>query len=371
MSISMYIAALALIIALFGLYLFFFLRRAGRFYLQGVKSAYITLGALLLAAIFAITAVTSRGLLLLFVLSVIGFGLITDLINLIIKTLSKAVHKSPAFWQKLYRCGLIPVLVTVITMTAGYFNMISIRRTDYTVDTAKLRQDYRIALITDLHFGTTMDAEKLQKIAEEISESSPDLVILGGDIVDESTTKEKMQAAFQALGSITNQYGCFYIYGNHDIQTYASEKYFTGAELRQAIESAGITILEDELYPVNNELLLIGRNDFSRSRGQRKSIEELTAGMSEDLFRLVLDHQPRDTEACSTAGCDLQLSGHTHNGQIWPAGYISSRVNDFLYGQNTLNGYQVIVSSGIAGWGFPVRTEGHSEWVMVTLHAQP
>lgn len=370
MNRALFIAALGLLAVLLGTYLFFFLRRMSKFYRTGVRPPSVTWEAILLSAIFAITAVVTRGILLLILLFLTAFGLLTDLINLIVRLIGKFAHRPFAFWQKLYRCGLIPVLVTVIVITAGYFNMITIRRTDYTVESSKLSRNYRVAYLSDLHFGTTMDAHKLQKIADEISEAAPDIVILGGDITDESTKRQEMTEAFKILGSIKNNYGCFYVYGNHDRQRYSEKKQFTDTELQQAIEDAGIVILRDETYSVNNELLLIGREDRSRTEAPRKTIEALTAGTSEDLFRLVLDHQPVDTKECMMYGCDLQLSGHTHKGQIWPAGYVAALSNDVLYGEKAMGAYRIIVSSGIGGWGFSVRTSGRSEWVMVTLSPQ-
>lgn len=370
MHTILFIATIGLVALLLIAYLFIFLRRAGNFYLPGVRPPCVTWGAALLAIILVITTISTMGSPLLAILFITVFGVIIDLVNFVVTRIAKHTKKSTSLWQKIYRGGLTPVLITAIILTAGYINMTTVRRTDYTVKTHKLSRDYRIAYISDLHFGTTMGSPKLQKIANEISETSPDIVVLVGDITDESTEKDEMTEAFQILGRIKNNFGCFYVYGNHDRQSYSEDKHFTDTELKQAIEDAGITILQDELYPINNEIMLIGREDLSAGSGQRSSIETLTAQIPESMFRLVLDHQPRETQECQACGCDLQLSGHTHNGQIWPAGYISKLANDVLYGQKSMGTYQIIVSSGIAGWGFPIRTEGRSEWVLITLNAQ-
>lgn len=369
MHTILFVATIGLAALLLIAYLFIFLRRAGNFYLPGVRPPCVTWGAALLAIILVITTISTMGTPLLAILFVTVFGLITDLVNFMVTRIAKHTKKSTSLWQKIYRGGLAPVLITSVILTVGYVNMTTIHRTDYTVETHKLSRDYRIAYLSDLHFGTTMGSRKLQEIANEISETSPDIVVFVGDITDESTTKEEMLEAFQILGSIKNNFGCFYVYGNHDRQSYSENKHFTVVDLKQAIEDAGIIILQDELYAINNEIMLIGREDLSAGSGQRKSIEVLTAQIPESMFRLVLDHQPRETQECQACGCDLQLSGHTHNGQIWPAGYISAMANDVLYGQKAMGSYQIIVSSGIAGWGFPVRTEGRSEWVLVTLSA--
>ena len=91
--------------------------------------------------------------------------------------------------------------------------------------------------------------------------------------------------------------------------------------------------------------------------------------MNQDKFILLLDHQPCALEAADRAGCDLMLSGHTHAGQIWPSGLISQGTGmvELNYGYRMMNHLQVIVSSGIAGWAYPVRTSKHCEYVIVTV----
>ena len=103
--------------------------------------------------------------------------------------------------------------------------------------------------------------------------------------------------------------------------------------------------------------------------GTRKTGEELLAGVDQENFLLLLDHQPHEYAENGSLGYDLELSGHTHAGQLWPVGWINQafRANDLNYGYGQFGTMQAIVSSGIGGWGYPLRTSGHSEFLVVQV----
>lgn len=369
MSRLPFIASMGLSAAAMGVYLFFFLKRIAVCCHLNMPKRWLNLFIAFLASAVVLLSLNLFGISALVILHITVLGLLLDLLNLIVRMICKTVKLEPAKrWKTIYRCGLIPLLGTGIILTAGYFNMENIRRTDYSLTTDKLNTDYKIAFLSDLHYGTTMEKGKLQQICKEISEAEPDLVLLGGDLIDENTSKEQMQTAFQTLGQIQSRYGCFYVYGNHDRQPYKENKDFYPDELKAAIEGAGITILCDETRTLNSELILIGREDYGMGDARVK-LQALLSDSDSRQFRLVLDHQPADIEEAHINSCDLQLSGHTHNGQIWPVGIFSALSNNLLYGIKKVENFSVIVSSGIGGWGYPIRTEGHSEWVMVELLA--
>ena len=112
---------------------------------------------------------------------------------------------------------------------------------------------------------------------------------------------------------------------------------------------------------------MIGRRDASAP--QRTDLEELTENIEPDKMRILLDHQPGDLKENEQAGIDLQISGHTHAGQIWPTGQLMELmgINEINYGYRKMGNLQVIVSSGMAGWGYPIRTGGHCEYVMIQV----
>ena len=162
----------------------------------------------------------------------------------------------------LYRCGLMPVLVTAAMLAYGAFNMGRVVRTEYRIGTEKeLGEDYRLVLITDTHYGTIQDRELLKEKAREISGEEPDLVVLAGDIVEEGTSKEDMEEVFRVLGSIKSRYGVYYVYGNHDRQPYTDRPSYADSELAEAVRRNGIIILEDQAVELGDDLLLAGRAD--------------------------------------------------------------------------------------------------------------
>ena len=164
----------------------------------------------------------------------------------------------------------------------------------------------------------------MDRAVEELNKEGLDIVILGGDIVEEDTTKEEMQQAFQVLGGIETSKGIYYVYGNHDRQPYTDHRSYTDEELKEAAEENHITILEDSYVEINEELILAGRGDamWGNSSG-RKSMEELLQGVDRNHYIITADHQPIQAEENVAQGVDLEVSGHTHAGQIWPVGGLS------------------------------------------------
>lgn len=345
-----------------GIYLYHYLRRSLLFW--GCKPERLAKGIAALGAMgLAVLALNLWGIGAIVVLYLAGVSLVLDLIYRLTLKRIKAKGKG----ESIYRSGLIPVFVTLLLIAYGYFHMTNIVETGYTVETQKNVGNYRVALITDLHFGTSMNGEKLREVCGKITKTDPDLVVLGGDLVDENTTLEQMQEAFRIIGSTGSKYGIYYVYGNHDRSRYRQQPNYTEDQLAEAIEAGGIHILADEAVPIGEDLILIGREDASVRT--RKSGEELTAGLDSERFLLLADHQPVELKQNASLGIDLQLSGHTHGGQIWPLGVVNELlgINEMNAGQKAIGAYQVIVSTGIAGWGYPIKTEGAAEYVIVDI----
>lgn len=358
----------ALLVAPVVIYLYFYAKRSLHYWKVPTEKRWVRL--VILAACIGVGLLSANiwSTSIIVVLHVFMFGAVMELLNLALKRACKG-----NFWKNLYCCGLVPLAATLLVLLFGYWNMNHVVETDYTVYTQKDIRDegYQIAFLSDLHYGISMDQQKLQAYADEIAEKQPDLVLLGGDIVDESTMLENMQQVFQILGSIPSTFGTYYVYGNHDRALYTSTPDFTPAQLQQAMEDAGVRVLSDETVQLSEDLVLAGREDISYSgyTAGRAPSAKLLEQVDPADFIVMLDHQPRDFQANQEAGADLQLSGHTHAGQIWPIGLISEafHFNELTYGQLQMEGFQVIVSSGMAGWGYTIRTSGRSEYVMISV----
>lgn len=268
----------------------------------------------------------------------------------------------------LHQSGLGAVLLAALVLLYGYVNMAHYTRTEYQLTSEKLSSPCRVVLISDTHYGTIQSKGLLQSAVEEISGLQPDMVILDGDIVEEQTSKADMEEVFALFGTIPTKYGVFYIYGNHDRQPHARQKAYSETELEDAILAAGIQILEDSAVELGDELLLVGRGDARwGNSAPRMSAAQLLEDVDLSRFAILADHQPIDAEAVSAAGVDLMVSGHTHAGQIWPVGLFTTATGGLNYGRYQFDQCTVLVSSGFTGWGYPIRTQGQCEYVVINM----
>lgn len=357
------LAIFSIIFIAFIYYFYILVRRALRLLWKDASAKKVRIVALIITAILIVPIFDFTSSWMIVLLHIAGFGIVCDL-------LFKVTKKWRGMrFHKIHQASIIPIILTIATLTYGYYNMHNVIRTHYTVETAKNVRDqgYKIAFISDLHMGLTLNEKELTRYAKEISAEKPDIVILGGDIVDERTTKEEVDIAFRALGNINSTFGTYYVYGNHDESKYlkASERNYTKAQLDNAITSQNITILDDEVKTITEDFTLIGRRDISLA--PRAALASLMKETANDDFLFVVDHQPVEVDENEAARSDLLMSGHTHGGQIWPAGLFIKLMGTVSYGYREYDHLQQIVSSGIAGWGYPIRTEKHAEYVIVDV----
>lgn len=303
---------------------------------------------------------------------IMAAALLMELINLIVKWRKKG--ESPRRWNFVFKSLLIPLLVTALIFAYGYYNIRDVHETFYTVTTNKKldvsgeKEKCRVLLITDSHYGTIFEGEKLKELKSRMDAVNPDLVVLAGDIVDESTTKEQMKEIFSAFGNISSTYGVYYVYGNHDRQRYSGEPYFSEEELETTILESGIRVLKDEYVRVTEGITLAGREDASGTQ-ERKSVKEILVGVDPADYLIMADHQPVEYAENEAEQVDLILSGHTHAGQLFPSGYVMKWFHtcDLYYGHEKNGRMDAVVSSGLAGWGYPIRTQNHSEFTVVDI----
>ncbi len=271
--------------------------------------------------------------------------------------------------------GSAAVFITVIYLSIGWFLAHAVSRTDYDFQTDKNigTDGLRIALIADSHLGITLDGKKFAYEMKRINDENPDMVIVAGDFVDDDSKRSDMIEACAALGNIRTKYGVFYSLGNHDKGYFSGGRDFTIDDLISELEKNGVTVLMDEVVMADENICVIGRKDKSEeASGGRKTMSELTAGLSPESYKIVIDHQPNDYDAEAAVGADLVLSGHTHGGHIFPAGYIGVLIgaNDRAYGTERRDGTDFVVTSGISGWAIPFKTGCKSEYVIIDIEKQ-
>jgi uncharacterized protein len=222
--------------------------------------------------------------------------------------------------------------------------------------------ELKIAAISDIHLGTIMGPKRLHYIVDKVNTINADIILLVGDVFDEDIGRVIKNNLGDLLRQMKSKYGIFAVTGNHE--------YFGGVEQAVAyLREHGITVLRDETFSVENMLTIIGRDDISSAgmgikRGKRKSLSEL---YTNTLPTIVLDHQPFNLNEAADVGADVQLSGHTHHGQLFPFNFITKKVYEVSWGYKKKGNTHFYVSCGAGSWGPPVRTGNTPEILSITL----
>ena len=259
-------------------------------------------------------------------------------------------------------CGLF---LTTAYLLYAIFSMMSVVPNYHEYTTDKTKQDYKIVFVSDIHYGSAQTKDVVLHMLSEIKREEPDLILLGGDITDEYTTYEQMNYIFEQIGSL--DIPVYYTYGNHDLQTMAS---YTGGssyspeQLEEAVESNGITILCDEFDVFNDDLVIIGRADYSFDT--RLPVEQLPE-MPADKYVICVDHSPYQYDDIPKTGADLQLSGHVHAGQLFPLQLLYNLGVKNICGEYRWGDTDLYVSAGASGWCMPYRTEDRSCFEVVRI----
>lgn len=300
-------------------------------------------------------------------------SIIADAIGIIWKYLLKG--KCLNFIPKYHKKGVLALIIFAIIIISGVYGMNHIELTEYNLTTDKINNEsYSIVWISDIHYGTVQNPQLVKKSISKINDLKPDMVVLGGDIVDERTSKEDMNEIFKELGKINSTYGTYYIFGNHDTQPYSTDyengnRTFSDEELNKTITDNGIIILNDEKTPINNDIVLVGRSDAQwDSEKNRSDIGKILNESDLSKYVVVLDHQPIEYKENSKQGADLQISGHTHGGQVFPFSIFEGLMGNLVYGKFHFGNMELIVSSGLTGWGWSMRNEAKCEYVLININ---
>lgn len=229
-----------------------------------------------------------------------------------------------------------------------------------------LLKPLRIAVASDLHLGRLFGNKAIDRLQRLITQSQADMLLMPGDIMDDNTQafSDYNMAANLARLCASLPYGVYATLGNHDL--YGHEKPIT-----ESLRNAGVQLLNDEVLCLDYKgqpMWLVGR--FDNHKRQRVATTELLAQVNTEEPVILLDHRPSDIIEHSLLPIDLQLSGHTHNGQIFPANFIVSSINRLGYGYEAIGKGHFVVSSGYGFWGIPFRLGSRSEIWLISLSGQ-
>ena len=323
------------------------------------------------------------GVLLYIALIVLVFDLIRLVIKYIILRRTNWIKPEKYSARKIFLVsgGIIICLVVGIS-TYGVFHASDIKKTIYDVTVPKkcaVGDDLTIALVAG-HLGYSITNTHMERMVQMINDMNPDLVCIAGDIFDNDYDAIKEpERIIETLQKIKSRYGVYACYGNHDVNekilvgfTFSGdEEGMDDVRMLQFLNRANITLLSDETLLIEDAFYLCGRKDYSRSHKMgdpRLTPQQLTASLDQKKPIFVIDHQPRELKELAEAGVDVDLSGHTHDGQMFPGTMVTKFFWENSCGVLKKDGMYSVVTSGVGIWGPNMRVGSDSEVVEIRVH---
>ena len=264
-------------------------------------------------------------------------------------------------------------LALMAALTAyGAWNASRPRITRKQLEMPRISHPLRIVLVSDLHLGAPGARVGFLKRAADLVESlAPDLVLIPGDVLDWNAAPLADADLMTQVGRLKGRYGTFVCEGNHDL--YAGHL----RQLQTAIEKLGMAFLADRATAVDTPagpVAIAGRVWADERRHlpprPRKTVPELFADAPQNALRIVLDHTPKHYQE-AVGAADLQVSGHTHSGQFFPASAVTRMLYDNAWGVLTTNGLVQVTTCGLSTWSAPVRVATYPEIVLLDLLPSP
>lgn len=305
-----------------------------------------------------------------------------DIIRFLLK--HTRLKKSFLFTSKtLVTMGIVTAVFLSCICTYGLYNARNIKLKTYDIDVDKScgdTKDLKIALIADLHMGYSIGAREITNMVTKVNEINPDIVLIAGDIFDNSFDGlDDPEEICRQLQSIKSKYGVYATYGNHDIEeklivgfTLGKTSEKTGSdEMDNFIYESGITLLRDETMLINDEFYIVGRRDYekpSTDDDSRLSAQELTKNLDKSKPIIFVDHEPLELQEIADAGADIDLSGHTHDGQLFPANIAVKFSWENPCGMIKIDNMYSIVTSGVGVFGPYMRVGTDSEICEINVH---
>ena len=279
------------------------------------------------------------------------------LMAFLVLDIGRLIHLFPTSWLKSNSITtMVMAGAMLITLIGGNIHYHNKARRDIQLTTDKhLERPLKIVMVSDLHAGFHNRRAEVGRWIDIINAENADLILIAGDIIDNNLRPLLAQGTvqeFQRLNAPT--IACP---GNHE--------YITG--INRALDfigQTGITLLRDSVAVIDG-VTIIGRED--RSNRRRMDIGQLMQNVTRDNYIILLDHQPYHLEEAEENGVDLQLSGHTHQGQIWPLNWMTTKMYECDYGQYRRGNTDYYISSGLGLWGGKFRIGTSSEYAVITV----
>jgi predicted MPP superfamily phosphohydrolase len=264
--------------------------------------------------------------------------------------------------------GYVMIALVALVAVYGIWNarQLRVKKLELTVDKKVESLDtLRIAAVSDIHLGDMTGHGKLGNLIRKINELDPDIVLIAGDIVDDNIDFVRRNRLLERFKELNPKYGVYAIMGNHEYigRAHTDLDYFRKNDVRMLIDQAEL---------IDGKFYVMGRNDIQTERmvataNPRKPLNELVAGIDKSKPIILLDHQPYHLDDAMKNGVDLQISGHTHHGQMWPLNYITNAMFEQDWGYLKKAETHFYISSGFGTAGPPIKVGSHSEVVDIRL----
>lgn len=297
---------------------------------------------------------------------------VLDIIRLISKKLKKEYSR-----KTIIISGTICIVFLSGLIIYGINNAKDIRLTEYEVSINKNVQNVsnmNITLVADLHLGYNIGEKQIEKMVDMINKKNTDIVIIAGDIFDNDYDAIKNpEKIIDLLKSIKSKYGVYAVNGNHDIQdktlmgfTFANQEHIDN-RMDEFLNKSNVKLLKDE-YVIINGVCIYGRPDYkNHGEKERKTPQDIEKIIDKTMPIILIDHQPKELVELSNFA-DLDLSGHTHDGQFFPINFLYRFVWDNPCGLKKFNNMYSIVTSGVGLYGPNLRIGTHAEIVNISVN---
>ena len=272
----------------------------------------------------------------------------------------------PAFISANYSLAKFVAFLTAIIIIIGFINTKNIKINYAEIDIPKKSSNMNglnLVLVADFHMTPINNSNLLKKIVEKINTLNADIVLMPGDVLDDNINILRRRNIGKSLSKIKSKYGVFISNGNHE--------FINGVEeMDKYLEEMKLNVLRDSSILINKSFYVVGREDRSKinfTGNQRKSLKEILTNVNRDYAIILLDHNPSGLEEIANENIELQLSGHTHNGQLFPLNFITKWIYEISWGNLKKGQTQFYVTCGVGTWGPPVRLGSDSEIVNIKI----
>ena len=250
-------------------------------------------------------------------------------------------------------------IISTALLAYGHYNYCNpdIVPLDITVE-KPMEGSLKIAVISDLHLGHGTGKSTLKRFVNIVNNQNPDLILIAGDLIDNNVGAVRAEHLEEELSLLQAPQGIYMAPGNHE--------YISGyEECEEFLKHTPIKMLRDSVVNLSCGAQLLLRDDVFNK--QRLKIKKILALADNNRPTILIDHNPREIGKKNELGIDIQISGHTHHGQVWPGNYITDYIYEQSHGYRKWSHSHVWVSSGLSLWGPPIRLGTNSDIAIITL----